>query len=145
MTYSASARSALWATLLGGLTTLVAGPITFHLVGPLVLLVVHHPTGSTWDPIIGGLSLAIAGALVVFVLGRVVQLPPRLAAAGVGGMGTFWMALMAVMSGGFAYLWCFGLVFRLAFAVVAGLVAALVARIGSKPPTAIPAPEKTEA
>jgi hypothetical protein len=102
-------------------------------------MAIRHPTGSTWDPIIGGISLTLAGALVVLVLGRVVQLPPKLAAAGVGGMGTFWMTLIAAMSGGLGYLWSLGLVFRLVFAGVAALVAGRVAKFGYRPPAATPA------
>ncbi len=66
-TYAALARNVLWAALLGGLATLVAGPITAHLTGPWVVSMVRNPRGSTWDPVIGGLSLTIAGALVVLV------------------------------------------------------------------------------
>jgi hypothetical protein len=138
--YAAIARSALWAALLGGLATLVAGPITFHVVGPALLLVLRNPTGALWDPFIAGISLTLAGALVVLVLGRVVQLPPRLAGVGIGGMGTFWMALIAVMSGGWAYLWSLGLLFRLLFAGVAAVVAGRVARIGVKSPGALARP-----
>ena len=111
--------------------------------GPVGAAIVHHPTGSTWDPIIGGISLTLAGALVVLVLGRVVQLPPRLAAAAVGGVGTFWMTLIAAMSGGLGYLWSLGLVFRLVFAGVAALVAGRVAKFGYKPSTPTPTPTPT--
>ncbi len=136
--YSGLARLALWAVVLGGLATLVSGPITVHLVGPAVLRVVRDPIGSTWDPVIGGLSLTLAGALVVLVLGRIVQLPPKLAAIGVGGVGTFWMALIAALSGGWSSLWGLGLVFRLLFAGLAALVAGILSRVGYKPPAPTP-------
>lgn len=133
------ARNTLWAAGLGLLATLLAAPITVHVVGPAVLWVVKEPDGTIWNPFIGGISLTLAGALLVLALGRVVELPPRLAAVGIGGMGTFWMTLLALILGGFAEVVTVGLPFRLAFAGAAGVVAGRVARMGYKPP-----PKSTE-
>lgn len=126
---TALTRALLWGVIVGGLAAWGAAPIALHVFGPLVAWAVRDPNGALWNPAVSGLSLALSGAAVVLVLSFVVALPPRLAALGVGVGGTLWIALLNVLTGGFASLWASlpGLAARLLLAGAAGAAAYAVA------------------
>ncbi len=122
-----ASRLLLWSILLGGASVLFAGPVARRVVGPAVHLLVRPPAAS-WNPAVAGLSFFLAGLLVAFILGLVIELPPAIVAAGLGGGGAAWLALLVYLTQGPRALARLPFLAQIAVAAATAWAAAAVAR-----------------
>ena len=120
-----AARSLLWATYLGALSVLVCALLVSWILGPLVAPFLTPPVSPIWNPLLAEVAMSLGGGLLVLGVGWLVEIPPGVAAGGVGGVGGLVLALLTALSSGLHALWGspLALLVRLGAAILTGGIA----------------------